>query len=438
MSATAEPAPAPPAGDPAPPQEWKPEPRQWTWKDLFTAPMLGFKPKCMIISALTLLLMGGWAWLFNPEIGKLMANSDHSWAYLAGALWLAVQAVIFSLGATLVAVFMRADLLDDEFLTWREAFTQFQGRLAPALLVPLFLIGLLLGVNLFLVWLPQVFCSIPYLGGALYALLYPIPYFLAIFAVLLLIAVVLSVFVFPGIIAIRKHGWFDNVVDTIEAVGTKPHVLVASLILTLLMMAIAVSIGRGAMTYLSLTGENMIFKWGELPQTDQRANDLQRQVFKPVDPLFGISDGLQRLVPSVPTISALPATDATETSAQELDTSSFYLDHIDSPQAAPSYSMHEKFVRYGTGPVLGMWKIGILAVLLGYGMNLLIGGGMLTYLLVREDDYWDDEDLEDLDKLAKELEEDAKREEAGGQAPAPAPAASPAAETRPSPPATPG
>ena len=33
---------------------------------------------------------------------------------------------------------------------------------------------------------------------------------------------------------------------------------------------------------------------------------------------------------------------------------------------------------------------------------------MLTYLYVREDDYWDDEDLEDLDKLAKELEEEAK------------------------------
>ena len=45
------------------------------------------------------------------------------------------------------------------------------------------------------------------------------------------IAVVLSSFVFPSIIAIRKHGWFDNVVDTFEAVGTKPHILVGSLLL---------------------------------------------------------------------------------------------------------------------------------------------------------------------------------------------------------------
>ena len=43
--------------------------------------------------------------------------------------------------------------------------------------------------------------------------------------------------------------------------------------------------------------------------------------------------------------------------------------------------------------VAGIWEGLIFTVLLGYCMNLMIGGGMLTYLLVREDDYWDDEEL---------------------------------------------
>ena len=37
---------------------------------------------------------------------------------------------------------------------------------------------------------------------------------------------------------------------------------------------------------------------------------------------------------------------------------------------------------------------------------------MMTYLFVREDDYWDDSDPEDFDKLAKELEEEARQAEA--------------------------
>jgi len=53
----------------------------------------------------------------------------------------------------------------------------------------------------------------------------------------------------------------------------------------------------------------------------------------------------------------------------------------------------------------------IQALILGYLANLFVAGGMLTYLVVREDDYWDDENLEDLDKLAKELEDEAKRDQ---------------------------
>ena len=71
----------------------------------------------------------------------------------------------------------------------------------------------------------------------------------------------------------------------------------------------------------------------------------------------------------------------------------------------------EKYYDYFTGLITGGWKILITALISGYVVNVFLAGGMLTYLSVREDDYWDDEDLEDLDQLAKELEEEAKREE---------------------------
>ncbi len=97
----------------------------------------------------------------------------------------------------------------------------------------------------------------------------------------------------------------------------------------------------------------------------------------------------------------------------------------------------EPFYRWGSGLVAGFWQTLIGALVLGYCLNLFIGGGMLTYLVVREDDYWDDEDLEDLDKLAKELEDEAKREEAGKAAATPVPAAAPVPATAP-PAANPG
>jgi hypothetical protein len=88
---------------------------------------------------------------------------------------------------------------------------------------------------------------------------------------------------------------------------------------------------------------------------------------------------------------------------------------------APSgYNSREnRFYEYVAGPVTGVWQVLIQALILGYLANLFIAGGMLTYLVVREDDYWDDEDLEDLDKLAKELEEEAKRDQGVGEAPRP-------------------
>ena len=70
------------------------------------------------------------------------------------------------------------------------------------------------------------------------------------------------------------------------------------------------------------------------------------------------------------------------------------------------------FVKWGPGLVVAGWQTLIVALLVGYCLNLAIASGMLTYLWVREDDYWDEEDLQDLDQLAKELEEEAKRDDA--------------------------
>jgi hypothetical protein len=396
-------APAKPAGNAPqaepdkldkPVEEWKPEPRQWTWKDLFTAPMLAFKPKCMLVSAITLALIGAWWWLFDEHItteqhGRLVGN-------LLEWIWYTVTLIIFSLGGTLVAVFLKADLLDDEFLTFGEALAQYKARLLPAVLVPLFLMGLSAGSYLALVYVPVLVSCIPHVGPFLYAVGYPLLYLFSLLVVLLGVAIWLSVFVFPSIIAIRKHGWFDNVVDTIEAVGTKPHVLAGSLLLSLLMMFVAFRIGIAGIDGLKRQYLAVPEGW-EKPTRDNeaRAND------------FYANDMLRHFDRHV---------------VRHVDTlnlgdyaASF---HPWPSRPLPSYAKDSDFIHYGTGIATGIWQILIQALIIGYIANLFVAGGMLTYLVVREDDYWDDEDLEDLDKLAKELEEEAKRDQ-----PAPAPAA---------------
>jgi hypothetical protein len=430
MTSTPE-QPAAAAGASATPPEWKPEPRQWTWKDLFTAPMLAFKPKCMLISAVTLIGLGLWAWLYDAShIGQL----GTPWRQLITLLWLAVGLVGYSLGASLVAVFMRADLLDDEFLSLREGLGQFRTRLLPALLVPLFLLALVVGVNGILVVADEFF-SIPYLGSSLYALLYPLGWCFALFAVLLLIAVGLSLFVFPAIIAIRKHGWFDNVVDTIEAVGTKPHVLVGSLILTLILVAVAFQVGNAGIGYLNgMTRRDVLFN-KELAITEDRSEQVRESLVSHVDPLPYLACIAGKITDDR---VVLPKASFAPVKAPDADTSRFP-DPSKLPDANKADPGPDAFHQWGPGLVVGLWKSGILVVLLGYCMNLLIGGGMLTYLLVREDDYWDDEDLEDLDKLAKELEEEAKREEAAAvkatsdASAAAAPASAPPAPASPAP-----
>jgi hypothetical protein len=364
-----------------PPEEWKPEPRQWTWKDLFTAPMLAFKPKCMLISALTLVAITAWMWLcdthIKPSFSSLVALSVLDWVITTVAL------VLFSLGGSLVAVFLKADLLDDEFLSFGEALAQYRTRILPAVMVPLFLMGLLAGVYVVLVYLPVLAGSIPYVGPALYALLYPLAFLFSLFLVLLSIAVWLSVFVFPAIIAIRKHGWFDNVVDTIEAVGTKPHVLFGSLLLTGAMIFVASTIGMQGISQLKAQVKYLPDSSMEaMRDTEGRASEFAAEGMMR---LFG-----RHLLSKSPDF------------AQSL---------IDGPAGYNANSGKTGFYEYVTGPVTGIWQVLIQALILGYLANLFVAGGMLTYLVVREDDYWDDENLEDLDKLAKELEEEAKRDQ---------------------------
>ncbi len=390
------------------PEEWKPEPRQWTWKDLFTAPMLAFKPKCMLISAVTLVAMTTWMWLcdshIKPHVEGLVALSVLEWIITTVAL------VIFSLGASLVAVFLKADLLDDEFLSFGEALAQYKTRILPAVMVPLFLMGMLAGVYVVLVYLPVLGGSIPYVGPALYALLYPLVFLFSLFLVLLTIAVWLSVFVFPAIIAIRKHGWFDNVVDTIEAVGTKPHVLFGSLMLTGAMIFVASSIGmqgisqlKGQVKYLPNSSMEA------MRDTEGRASEFA-------------ADGMMRLF-GRHLVSKSPG---------------FVQGVVSGPSAYNVNSRKTGFYEYVTGPVTGIWQVLIQALILGYLANLFVAGGMLTYLVVREDDYWDDENLEDLDKLAKELEEEAKRDQGvASEAPKPAEVAKAPEPAKPAEPAAP-
>jgi hypothetical protein len=70
------------------------------------------------------------------------------------------------------------------------------------------------------------------------------------------------------------------------------------------------------------------------------------------------------------------------------------------------------WIRWLPGLLVAVQKTVVEALIIGFALNLFLAGGLLTYLWVREDDYWDEEDLQDLDQLAKELEEEARRAEA--------------------------
>jgi len=414
MNEPADPKPADAGADPAPPAEWKPEPRQWSWRDLFTAPMLAFKPKCMLVSAVTLALLAGWAQLAHQAIMNPAWGANTVWYPLVMIIVVAVAALIFSLGATLVAVVMRADLLDDEFLSLKEALGQYRSRVAPAIMVPLFLLALVVAVNLLLQYLPLLVMSIPYAGSVLYAILYPIGFCLAILALLALVAVCLSIFVFPAIIAVRKHGWFDNVVDTVEAVGTKPHILAACLAATILMASVVSALGVGGVTYLgswsAATNRVDLLPGNEINNTEAFAAQYSGNLMRVFDTTRYLDRRFWNPTPTQQRLGGASSTSDYGTNSDSGLEAMRYRANSETTTDTAGDSMG--FYRYGPGLVVGLWQTLILALVAGYVLNVMLAGGMLTYLLVREDDYWDDEDLEDLDKLAKELEEEAKREEA--------------------------
>ena len=51
------------------PAAWEPEPRTWTWMDIFKAPMIACKFRCMLISIITIAALGVTQWLFG-KIGE--------------------------------------------------------------------------------------------------------------------------------------------------------------------------------------------------------------------------------------------------------------------------------------------------------------------------------------------------------------------------------
>ncbi len=460
-----------------PPEEWKPEPRQWTWKDLFMAPMLAFKPKCMVISALTLIALGLflWAWgkLVNVSADLIIIAPIVSWG-----TWV-IGAAIFTLGASLVSIFMKADLLDDEFLSLKEALGQMKSRLVAALLVPSFLVLVVAGFYL-MIYGAELVGSIPYIGSLLYALLYLLGFLLALFTVLLTIGALLGIFVGPAVIAIRRHSWFDNVIDTFEAVGTKPHVLILNLGLTVIMMTVCYTIGQKSMGELErMATTSSHIPGAVLARTEARASGLATRWFSDVDPW--LNGSLHVGLHSVPLAGGLaggyflPERHPLEVSRQRslgrlidyfnakieqkrqraeaifeaidgngdtVETQMQLIDKLEKQAEALYASIADAhrdlrhdtsdddgtaeerryqarhlsgWDRWFSGLVVGLWKGLITLLLLGYAINLFLAGGMLTYLGVREDDYWDDEDLEDLDQLAKELEEEAKQEQAAAE-----------------------
>ena len=360
--------------------EWKPEPRTWGWKDLFTAPMLAFKPKCMVVSVLTLIAVYLILRLSTAVLGIGIGDGTLGEVTIVGTVmeWLffALAAAAFGMGASFVAVFYKADLLDDEFLSFKEGCGQYKGRLLPSIMVPLFLVAVTAGMGL-AVYLGQLISSIPWAGSILYVLFYAtaLSYLVSLFALLICVGVTLSVFVFPAIVAVRKHGWFDNVIDTFEAVGTKPHVLVASIAVTLLMTLVAYGFGVGAMANLKQQSTVDELPGTEVQLTERAASDWLRE-WTPAPQL----EGYRVICPYLDPTGGL--------SLKSQEGNGYYV--------------------YGTGLLTGIVQSLFLYLILGYCVNIILAGGMLTYLNVREDDYWDDEDLEDLDKLAKELEEEAK------------------------------
>ena len=365
------------------PEAWQPEPRTWTWMDIFKAPMIACKFRCMIISIATIAALGAVQFIFGkilPEVHDIAIVGP-----IIETLACIVPCVIFGLGGTLVAIFIKAELLDDDYPTVKEALGQFKKRILAAIMVPTFLIGALHFMHLG-AYAYDLLCSIPYLGSILYFGSIP-AFFIWLLITFFSIGVLLSVFVFPSIVAIRKHGWFDNVIDTLEAVGTKPHKVVASILMTMVLMLVCCGIGITALFSAKGLSSSEHIPGSEVQQTEAAANNVLKHTLPAqVNSVIGFVIHFKNN-----NLSYIGGNVGGGASLGDGEISGYH--------------------QYFTGGIAGIFQTIILYLIAGYGLNIIITGGMLTYLHVREDDYWDDEDLADLEKLAKELEEEALKEQ---------------------------
>lgn len=378
------------------PAAWEPEPREWTWMDVFKAPMIACKFRCMLISVVTIAAIG----LINAGFNKISLDA-YSMVVIGPvlkALHCIIPAIIFGLGGTLVAIFIKSELLDDDYPSVGEALGQFKKRFAAAIMVPLFLLGAVHGMHLgAYIW--DLICSIPYIGSLLYLASIP-AYFLWLLIIFFTIGVGLSIFVFPAIVAIRKHGWFDNVIDTLEAVGTKPHRVFGAIAVTAALMFICCGIGFLALNAVKGMAQSPHLPSHEVVKTERAADHwLDYTIPAPVESFR------RQVTNSLP----VPGTGSSVA--------------VFNAEAVEISGWH----KYVTGLLAGGFQTLVIYLIAGYGLNIFIAGGMLSYLHVREDDYWDDEDLADLEKLARELEDEALKDQ-GDNTPAKADGAAPTAD----------
>lgn len=370
------------------PAAWEPEPREWTWMDIFKAPMIACKVRCMIISVATIAAIGLVGYLFKQIPAEAMNTAIIG--PVLSALSCIIPCIIFGLGGTLVAILIKTELLDDDYPTIKEALAQYKGRILAATMVPLFLIGTLKGMHLG-AYLYDLLCSIPYIGGVLYFASIP-SFFIWLLITFFSIGVLLSMFVFPAIVAIRKHGWFDNVIDTLEAVGTKPHKVVGSIIVTIILVHVCCGIGILALHSTKTLALSKNLPGTEVAAVETRATEIMAKFIpEQVTGVMSIVTNFQQSLSSYAGIK--PPENAS----------------IEKEDITP-------FHTYVTGLITGVFQTVLVFLIAGYGLNIIIAGGMLSYLHVREDDYWDDEDLADLEKLAKELEAEALKDQGETQA----------------------
>jgi hypothetical protein len=374
---------------------WQPEPRQWTWSDLFHAPILALKLTPMALSFFTILAM--LAALYYLRKFGISADDNFGDAFSARLLWSLKAAFtmgIFTFGGTFVAIFIKADIVNNEVITFNEACHRFAKRWVSAIKVPLMLLIGLLAIICF-TWSILLVCSLPYVGSLIISVLYPVGFILLLLIKLMFIGVVLSLFLLPAILSIRKpQGVSDTVMDLVEVVGGRPQVVIASLLVTWLMMVVFYLIPMQALR--SVESFVPLLPGNEVAQVEDRSNFIRDTGLR--DRAHGgeeVVAGGRGQDYGIPDIDPMP--ELTARVSQWLPLPGALQSALDSiwqkPDVGKAYAK-TKYHDY-TGTIIGAWKLIIASFVFGYLLNIFIAAGMLTYLNVREDDYGDDDDREE-------------------------------------------